>query len=343
MQQYSIGQDLLPTIYDLENDAAGIFAGFNYPFSPLLISGQVTDPGIYNLPATTPVTTESVTYQAAGVPVSDSYTGTTLWNLLADAGGVSTSMAKNDILTKYVIATGADGYQATFSLGEIDPMFGNQPVLVAYADAAGQLGPHASDGLARMVVPGDLAGGRYVSDLVSLQVAGLPEPGPSGPGGGPGGGAGGTSPQATLSGAVADPTIVTPETLSQLYNATTETATYLAGSASTTDTYTGVSLWTLIQGAGLLTDPAVKNDLLGFAVVATGSDGYRAVISLGEIAPNFGNQQDLVAYADSNGQLGPNGSDGALRLVVPGDQAGGRYVSNLVSLQVIDTTIAHQV
>jgi hypothetical protein len=83
-----------------------------------------------------------------------------------------------------------------------------------------------SDGLARMVVPGDAAGGRYVSELVSLQVASLPEPGP--------GGAGGISPSATLSGAVADPTVVTPETLSALNQSTTETATYLAGSTSTT-------------------------------------------------------------------------------------------------------------
>ena len=335
MLQSSIGQDLLPFIYGIENDVAGVFASFQLGFSPILISGQVADPGIYNVAETTPVTSENVTYQAAGVSVSDSYSGTTLWDLLASAGGVATTTAKNDILSKYVIATGSDGYQAVFSLGEIDPMFGNQSVLVAYADSAGQLGPHASDGLARMVVPGDSAGGRYVSDLVSLQVQSLPEPGP--------GGAGGTSPQATLSGAVADPTIVTPETLSKLFSATTETATYLAGSASTTDSYTGVSLWNLIQSAGVLTDPAIKNDLLGFAVVATGSDGYRAVISLGEIAPSFGNQPDLVAYADTNGQLGPNGSDGALRLVVPGDHAGGRYVSNLVSLQVIDATVAHQV
>jgi hypothetical protein len=66
------------------------------------------------------------------------------------------------------------------------------------------------------------------------------------------------------------------------------------------------------------------------------------VISLGEIDPVFGNQPDLVAYADTAGQLGPGGSDGALRLVVPGDHAGGRYVSNLVSLQVIDATSMHQ-
>jgi hypothetical protein len=333
MKHYSLDQDLLPYLYGIENDVSSIFARFGYSFSPVLISGQVADPGLYNLPVTTPVTTESVTYQSAGVPVSDTYTGTTLWNLLADAGGVTTTTAKNDILSKYVIATGSDGYQAVFSLGEIDPMFGNQPVLVAYADTAGQLGPNASDGLARMVVPGDIAGGRYVSDLVSLRVVSLPEPGPTG--------AGGISPEATLSGAVADPTIVTPATLSALNQSTTETATYLAGSSPTTDTYTGVSLWTLIQDAGLLTDPSIKNDLLRFAVVATGSDGYRAVISLGEIAPMFGNQPDLVAYSDTGGQLGPNGSDGALRLIVPGDVAGGRYVSNLVSLQVIDTSTMH--
>jgi hypothetical protein len=59
----------------------------------------------------------------------------------------------------------------------------------------------------------------------------------------------------------------------------------------------------LIQDSGLLTDPSIKNDLLRFGVVATGSDGYRAFISLGEIAPQFGNQPDLVAYADKEGQL----------------------------------------
>src|SRR5690349_2948483 len=35
----------------------------------------------------------------------------------------------------------------------------------------------------------------------------------------------------------------------------------------------------------------------------------------------------------------PLGSDGFARIVVPGDQAGGRYVSNLVSLQVIRAVV----
>jgi hypothetical protein len=321
-------ESVLERLYSVEIGLAGVFDHLGFLFSPVELVGDVADPGIYNLPQLTPVTTLTATYTAAGTAVTDTYTGVKLWDLLTDAGGVTVTSAKNDILSKYVVATGSDGYKAVFSLGEIDPKFGDQPVTIGYSDTGGQLGPDGNDGLARMVVPGDHAGGRYVSDLISLDVKSLPEPVPSGPGG--------VSDQLMLSGEVADPGIVTPETLVSLNQSTTETASYISGIGQVTDTYTGVSLWTLIQDAGLLTDPSIKNDLLRFGVVATGSDGYRAFISLGEIAPQFGNQPDLVAYADTGGQLGPNGADGALRLIVPGDQAGGRYVSNLVSLQVID-------
>jgi hypothetical protein len=333
MQQHIGGTAWLSNFYSLEVSLGGILANYGFSFAPIYLAGGVADPGFYNIPDVTPVTTLSVTYQAAGVPVSDTYTGTTLWNLLNTAGGVTTTSAKNDILSKYVIATGSDGYTAAYSLGEIDPQFGNQPILIASSDEAGQLGAQGSDGLSRVVVPNDIAGGRYVSDLVSLKVGSLPEPGPTGPGG--------IAASATLSGAVADPTIITPETLSQLNQSQTVTATYLSGSGSVTDTYKGVSLWNLIQDAGLLTDPSIKNDLLNFGVVATGSDGYRALFSLGEIDPAFGNQQDIVAYADRQGQLGAGGSDGAMRIVVPGDVAGGRYVSNLTSLQVVDLVPFH--
>ena len=86
-----------------------------------------------------------------------------------------------------------------------------------------------------------------------------------------------------------------------------------------------------------MTDPAVKNAELRQYVLATGSDGYEATFSLGELDPRFGGggTMDLVAYAQ-DGQ--PLGTDGFARLVVPGDLAGGRYVSNLVSLQVLDAT-----
>src|SRR5208337_2887831 len=44
----------------------------------------------------------------------------------------------------------------------------------------------------------------------------------------------------------------------------------------------------------------------------------------------------IVAYADTNGDLtSPTGS-GFARLVIPGDNAGGRFVSNLVDLEVVN-------
>lgn len=117
---------------------------------------------------------------------------------------------------------------------------------------------------------------------------------------------------------------------------TTQTATYRAGSRTITDTYTGVTLWTLLRAVGPPAGTSSNAVVLHDIVVATGTDGYRAVIAMGEIDPQFGHQPDLIAYADTAGQLGTSGRDGFARLVVPGDRAGGRYVSNLARIAIID-------
>jgi hypothetical protein len=294
------------------------------------LGGEVADPAVYTTGELRglPASTQTVTYTAAGTPVTDTFTGVLLRDLLADAGGVTTDpLVRNDILAHYVVATGSDGYRAVYSLGEIDARFGDEPIAVAYEDTAGQLGPSGTDGFARMVVPGDAAGGRYVSDLVSLKVRSGPEftAGPGGP-----------STDLALGGAVANPAVFDEETLAARDDVLMQTVTYTAGGAPVTHTYTGVLLWDLLEDAGVLTDPAVRNDILGFYVVATGSDGYRAAYSLGEVDPRFGGEAIMVAYDDALGQLGPGGADGFARMVVPGDAAGGRYVSNLVSIEVVD-------
>jgi hypothetical protein len=65
-----------------------------------------------------------------------------------------------------------------------------------------------------------------------------------------------------------------------------------------TATFTGVSIWTLLTDAGIVTDPAIKNDILNYYLLATGSDGYEAIFSLGELDPMFGGtgEPDLIAY-----------------------------------------------
>lgn len=310
---------------------AAIAAG---PSSQFDLDGDIGTAGVYDYASLSalPATTQTVTYKAGGTPVTDTFTGTGVWTLLNSAGGITpVPGVKNSSLLNYVVAVGSDGYEAVFSGGELNPMFGGKagaPDMVAYSDTSDQLGSSGADGFARIVVPGDSAGGRYVSNLTNLYVGQAPVPAK---------GSGGVSSELTLSG-VQDPGTYTLSSL-QALPSTTLTATYKAGGAPVTDTYTGVSLWTLLNDAGLITNPAIKNDILRQYVEAIGSDGYAAIFSLGEIDPMFGGQDDVVAYADTDGQLGPDGMDGFARIVAPGDSAGGRYVSNLVALEVFTAAI----
>ena len=90
---------------------------------------------------------------------------------------------------------------------------------------------------------------------------------------------------------------------------------------------------------GLQLDPSIKNDELSKYVLATGTDGYEATFSLGELDPAFGGSDlaDLIAF-EANGA--PLGTNGFARLIVPDDVKQGRWVSNLVDLRVLDAVAA---
>ncbi len=289
------------------------------------LSGLVNNPGTYNLPALqafpSPVT-QTDTYTAGGTPTTTTFTGVPLYTLLTDpiyggGGIVVTPGVKNDFLGDAVLVTGSDGYRSVTSVGEIDPNFGHKQDLVAYQNAPGS--NLTTDGFARTTAPGDVAGGRYVSNVASISVfSGSAASQIQGTGGG-------LSQSFTLAGQITNPGTFN---LAALQAMAQTSVTPTAG-----NTYTGVSLWTFLQNAGLITNPLVKNDILGKYLVATGSDGYRAVIALGEIAPSFGNLQDLIAIDLNGGGLGTNGF---ARLVIPGDTKAGRYVSNLVGLEVLN-------
>lgn len=99
------------------------------------------------------------------------------------------------------------------------------------------------------------------------------------------------------------------------------------------NTYTGVNLWTLLNDAsvGLKPDTMVRNPVLSMYAVVVGSDGYRAVVSLAEIAPESGNRIALVAYSLNGAPLGRNGM---ARLVMAGDVKPGRSVARLAAIEV---------
>jgi hypothetical protein len=136
------------------------------------ISGEVTNRTTFDLNELEqfPPAQANVTYFAAGSVVTQSFTGVLLWDLLNNSpvnGIVTNPNIKNDILHKVVIVTGTDCYQSVFGAGEFDPFFGGSQILVAYATGGQSLG---NDGFARIVVPGDKAGGRFVSNIAKIEV-----------------------------------------------------------------------------------------------------------------------------------------------------------------------------
>src|SRR5262249_14412213 len=109
--------------------------------------------------------------------------------------------------------------------------------------------------------------------------------------------------------------------------------TVTVDSGGTKSTYGGVLLNDLLQASGIKLDANKKNDILTKGIVGVGSDGYTSLVVGGEVDPKFGNVQVLVAITKDGQPLGD--ADGFARIVVPGDIAAGRYVSNLKSIQVV--------
>ncbi|MBW4634476.1 MAG: hypothetical protein KME30_21965 [Iphinoe sp. HA4291-MV1] len=124
------------------------------------------------------------------------------------------------------------------------------------------------------------------------------------------------------------------------------TVSFQTGAGPRTETYYGVPLWELINNeissGGLQPGKSgqnPKNAFLRQYVLAEATDCYGAVVTIGEIHPNFEGKQVLVAYAkkanDGSIQYLTDTDEGFARLVVPGDKAGGRYISNVRSILVL--------
>jgi hypothetical protein len=159
-----------------------------------------------------------------------------------------------------------------------------------------------------LIVPGTAAAAnRDLLGLVSLQllsVAALPT------------GAGGESNAVQLSGAVTNPGSYDRGALQTGITAVSQTVG--------THTYTGVPLYTFL-------DPTNSNSANQLVVVQA-IDGLEVVVALAELDPAFGGSlNDLLPYADTGGNFPV---DGVARTIFPTDNAHGRWVSNVDSIEV---------
>jgi hypothetical protein len=185
-------------------------------------------PSSFNLADLEAFATTNSSAQRTVTVGTDVYTGISLYSFLSTFIYTDPTVPKNDILRDYVVATGTDGYKAAFSLGEINPSFGNQNDIIAYQLNGQYL---TSSGFARIVAPGDLRAGRWVSNLANLQVSHVPYTV----------GTGGVSKQLSVSGDVVTPLTYTANNLPGSLTPSTVTVTSQPPSLAGT-TFTGVSL-----------------------------------------------------------------------------------------------------
>lgn len=155
---------LVGILYAGSGIAAGPSDGAPSGFS---LTGKVKHPqqiGIEALQSLPPERVE-VSFQTDRGPAQAGFTGARLWALLDMVGGIDDA-DKSAPLHHMLRITGRDGYWVLLSTGEIAPDFGGKAALVAYQRDGAPLG---AAGL-RLVMPGDIHGGRNVRDLVSIEV-----------------------------------------------------------------------------------------------------------------------------------------------------------------------------
>jgi hypothetical protein len=128
------------------------------------VTGRVAHPRVYRLADLKALAahTVNVSFQGPGGIQSHSFTGALLGDIESAAAPRFDTERKNDFLRWTARVHATDNYEVVVAFGEFDPGFEGKQVLVAYADNGVLL---TDTGFARLVVPSDSKGGRYVSNV----------------------------------------------------------------------------------------------------------------------------------------------------------------------------------
>jgi hypothetical protein len=148
--------------------------------------------------------------------------------------------------------------------------------------------------------------------------------------GGKGGGAAASTPGAVrVDGALGERRTWTVDQLATLPTQTQD-VTFLAEGNSKSLHARGVSLLDLLQRARPKFNSKMKRDAIHYAVLIHAIDKYQAVVSWGEIDPDFGAKPVLVDVEENGKKLDrPN-------VVVPGDKHGGRHVDAVDRISLVE-------
>ena len=102
-----------------------------------------------------------------------------------------------------------------------------------------------------------------------------------------------------------------------------------------TATYEGVALTEILQEAGAPMGKDLRGKAMASYVLVTAHDGYRVVFALPELDPGFTDASQQIILADTvNGKPLPE-KQGPVRIVVPQEKKGARWIRMVESIEVV--------
>jgi hypothetical protein len=99
-------------------------------------------------------------------------------------------------------------------------------------------------------------------------------------------------------------------------------------------TFEGVELKAVLEKAGVEFGHSMRGKRLASCLLVEAADGYRAVIALPEIDPEFTDKQVVLAYLQDGKPL--DAKAGPYRIVIPDEKRMAHWVRQVTTLKIVD-------
>ena len=104
--------------------------------------------------------------------------------------------------------------------------------------------------------------------------------------------------------------------------------------SETSTTFEGVALRAVLEKAGVEFGHSMRGKRLASCLLVDAADGYRAVIALPELDPDFTDKEVLLAYLQDGKPL--DDKAGPYRIVIPEEKRMARWVRQVTKLKIVE-------
>ena len=104
--------------------------------------------------------------------------------------------------------------------------------------------------------------------------------------------------------------------------------------SETSATFEGVALRAVLEKAGVEFGHSMRGKRLASCLLVEAADGYRAVIALPELDPDFTDKEVVLAYLQDGKPL--DDKAGPYRIVIPEEKRMARWVRQVTKLKIVD-------